>query len=194
MLVGYEANNALRNASELGEFSRNLISMLADKHVHDYRALLFASRIKADYKGYYSSYTNVSTYLPTGSATLMPELWLRYRLNPWLKAEKVKVFHGLNEELPFHISRDIKTIITCFGTESHHVTSLPDMLFWRSRMRYAYSASDVVVAVSDEVREQLVRMGVDEQKIVVIGVPGRPFEVTDEMADQYYELYASLKK
>ena len=96
MLVGYEANNALRNSHEIGEFCRELISRLATGRVNSFRALLFSKRIKNAYKGYYSSYTNISTYVPTGSSKLMPSLWMRYSLNPWLKAEKVKIFHGLN--------------------------------------------------------------------------------------------------
>ena len=59
-------------------------------------------------------------------------------------------------------------------------------------MRYAFRASDVIVAVSEEVRRQLVEAGVSEQKIVVIGVPGNPYCMTDEMMAQYYSLYCTL--
>ncbi len=191
MLVGYEANNALRNSHELGEFARNLIERLATGRVNSYRALLFATRIKKDYLGYFSSYSNVGTFVPFGISRLMPELWMRYRLNPWLKLEKVKIFHGLNEELPYHIDRDIKTIITCYGVGEHHRTSLMDSIAWKKRMEYAYSAANVIVAVSPEVKQQLIEKGVTPEKIVVIG--GKtPYELTDRMVEQYFELYCTL--
>lgn len=193
MLVGYEANNALRNSHEIGEFCRELISRLATGRVNTFRALLFSKRIKNAYKGYYSSYTNISTYVPTGSSKLMPSLWMRYALNPWLKAEKVKIFHGLNEELPYGISRDIKTVITCYGLDDHQRTSASDGLMWKRRMKYSFGAADIIVAVNNETRQQLIDFGVNADKIVVIGAPsGNPFEITDKIVEQYFQLYQRL--
>ena len=193
MLVGYEANNALRNSHEIGEFGRDLISRLATGRVKSFRALLFSKRVKSAYKGYFSSYSNVSTYVPSGSSKLMPSLWMRYSLNPWLKTEKVKIFHGLNEELPYGIGRDIKTVITCYGIESHQRSSASDGLLWKRRMRYSFGAADVVVAVSEAVKQQLVDAEVPADKIVVIGAPdGTPFTLTDKMVEQYFQLYQHL--
>ncbi|MBR4229897.1 MAG: glycosyltransferase [Bacteroidales bacterium] len=193
MLVGYEANNALRNSHEIGEFCRELISRLATGRVNSFRALLFSKRIKNAYKGYYSSYTNISTYVPTGSSKLMPSLWMRYSLNPWLKAEKVKIFHGLNEELPYGISRDIKTIITCYGVESHQRTSASDGLMWKRRMKYSFGAADIIVAANNDIRQHLIDFGVNADKIVVIGAEsGNPYELTDKMVEQYFQLYQRL--
>jgi hypothetical protein len=191
MLVGYDANNVFRNGGELGEWSRNLVEKLASLHVADYRALLFSTRMKNAYRTYYTSYANVSSYVPEGASKLFPATWMRYGLNAWLKEERVKVFHGLNEELPYGIGRSVKTIVTCFGLEDHHQTSMMDSLLWKRRMRYAWKASDVVVAVSEEVKKQLIDAEVTADKIVVIG--GRtPLELTDQMVQQYYELYKYL--
>lgn len=193
MLIGYEANNAMRNSGELGDYCRTLIERLSSRHIrNDYHALLFSTRIKSDYQDYFSGCSNVSTFLPVGSAKMLPEAWMRYRLNPWLVGEKVKLFHGLNEELPYHISRDIKTVITCYGEGTHNKNSMLDLFFWKTRMRYAINAADAIIAVSDEVREQLVAKGVNSEKIVVIGTPGRPMEVTDEVVDAHFRLYKSL--
>lgn len=193
MLVGYEANNAMRDSHELGDFCRDLIAGIADKHVGSFRALLFSTRTNADYRKYFSGNSNVSTYLPIGISKMLPEGWIRYRLNPMLKAEKVKLFHGLNDELPYGIGRDIKTVITCFGLDRHNRNSLVDALAWRFRMRYAFRASDAIVAVNNEVKQQLVDKGVNPDKIVVISSPsGNPYELTDGMIDQYFELYNKL--
>ena len=50
MLVGYDANNVMRNGDELGDWSRSLIDTLAKRHVNDFRALLFSTRIKSAYR------------------------------------------------------------------------------------------------------------------------------------------------
>lgn len=195
MLVGYEANNAMRNGGPRGDYSRDLISHVANMHVKDFRALLFSTHIKDDYRKYFSGDSNVSTYVPVGTSKLLPEAWMRYRLNPWLKTEKVKLFHGLNEELPYHIGREVKTVITCYGAKEHHRSSLMDTVLWRIRIRYAFSAADVVVAISDTVKQELLDFGVNEEKIVVISSgTDNPYEITDEVATRYYELYQTLVK
>lgn len=191
MLVGYDANNVFRNSGELGDWSRALVEGLASRHVSDYRALLFSTRIKSAFRTYFTSYANVSTFVPEGSSKLMPAAWMRYGLNQWLKGEKVQVFHGLNDELPYGIGRAVKTVVTCFGLDEHHQTSMMDSLLWKRRMQYAWRAADVVVAVSDEVKDALIDAGVDEKRVVVIGEKN-PYEVSDRVKNQYFELYDRL--
>ncbi|MBR1784690.1 MAG: glycosyltransferase [Bacteroidales bacterium] len=192
MLIGYDACNALRLDGPLGDYSRNLIASLADSHVKDFRAILFCTHINDNYSRHFSGYSNISTYLPAGGAKMMPEVWLRYHLNTVLRQEKVQLMHGLNEELPYHIGREVKTVVTCYGTGQHHNTSLPDSMLWRTRMKYAFSAADVVVAVSEAVRESLLANGVSEGKVVVIGDQADPMRVTPAVAEQYRSLYSRL--
>lgn len=191
MLVGYDANNVFRNGGELGDWSRGLVEKIASLHVTHYRALLFSTRIKEAWRTYFTSYANVSSFVPEGAMSMLPSAWMRYRINAFLRLERVKVYHGLNGELPYGIGSDVKTVVTCFGIDVHHKTSLVDSLVWKGRVRYAWRAADVVVAVSEEVKRALVDHGVDGQKIVVIG-GGSPYEVTDDMAEQYYTLYSKL--
>ena len=192
MLVGYEANNAMRNDRELGEYSRELISRLASRYIGSYRALLFSTRIKDASRKYYSGDSNVSTYVPVGNARMLPSAWIRYRLNMMLQGEKVKIFHGLNEELPYGIEDNIATVITCYNPGQHKCNSLLDTLLWRRRMKYSLERADAIVAVSEEVKSQLVDRGVDSEKIVVISGSNSPLEVTDEVVSKYFELYESL--
>ena len=191
MLVGYEANNALRNGKELGDYGRVLIERMSSRHMGEFRGLLFTKRVKKDYRSYFSGCSNVSTFVPTGMSRLLPSLWLRFSLNGWLRSEKVKVFHGLNAELPYGIGRDVKTLITYYGYGCHHRNSLMDLLMWKFRMRYSFRASDMIVAVSEEARRELLDMGVAASKVRVIA-GSEPYEMTDAMVDQYYSLYKEL--
>lgn len=190
MIVGYDANNAFRNRGELGDYARELIVKLATGRNKVFQALLFSTRIQNDFRTSFTSHSNVSTYVPVGLSKLLPAVWTRFRVNTFLREEKVKIFHGLNEELPYGITRDVKTIITCYGVKDHHNTSFMDSLAWRVRMRYAFRASDVIVAISDTVRQELVDYGVPAEKIHVIG--NGSLEVTDQIAQQYFELYQHL--
>ena len=148
--------------------------------------------MKEEYKSIYTSFANVSTFVPTGKSSLMPSTWMRFQLGRYLKDERVRVFHGLNEELPYGLGGKVKTVVTCFGMKEHYKTSLMDGLLWKRRMRYALKNADVVVAVSEEVKKELLAAGVKEEKVRVIGCPGNPYQVTEEMAQQYLEVYSKL--
>ena len=191
MIVGYDARNAFRNSTALGEYSRNLITAIASRHSVDFRALLFAPSMRGDYRTHFISYANVSTYRAVGINKHLPTFWHRFRLNAALMDNKVKVYHGLNEELPYGIGRDIKTIITCYGLESHRATSPIDSLMWRHRMHYAFRASNIIVAVSDAVRDELLAYGVRAEKIRVLPMsPDGKVDATT--ADAYFEIYQKL--
>lgn len=191
MLVAFDANNVFRNGGEMGEWARTLVERLASRGGASFRALLFATRMKEDYKSYYTSFANVSTFVPSGKSSLMPSTWMRFSLGPYLTGERVRVFHGLNEELPYGVVGKVKTVVTCFGMDEHYTTSMMDGLFWKKRMRYALETADAVVAVSEQVKAEIVAFGVNEEKVVVIGTDN-PFEVTDEMVEQYLSLYQRL--
>ena len=182
----------MRDSGELGDYSRDLISLLANKYIGSYRALMFSTRMNEDYRKYYSGYSNVSTCVPVGYGKTIPSAWIRYSINPLLKLEKVDIFHGLNEELPYNIDDDVKTVLTCYGPNTHHCNSLLDNLLWKHRMKYSFKRADIIVAVSEEVKQQIVATGIDEGKIVVIGHADNPMKMTEDLADQYFQLYNSL--
>lgn len=190
MIVGYDANNAFRNRGELGDYARELIIKLATGRNKVFKALLFSTCTRNDFRTSFVSYSNISSYVPVGLSRLLPSVWNRFRVNVFLREEKVKIYHGLNEELPYGITRDVKTIITCYGLKKHYTTSIIDSIMWHFRMRYAFRASDVIVAVSDAVRQELIDYGVPAEKIRVIG--NGSHEVTEEIAQQYFDLYQQL--
>ena len=191
MLVAFDANNVFRNSGEMGDWARTLVERMASMRGAGFRALLFATRMKADYKSIFTSFANVSTFVPTGKASLMPSTWMRFSLGPYLKDERVRVFHGLNEELPYGVADKVKTVVTCFGLQEHYTTSFMDNLFWKKRMQYALTKANIVVAVSEEVKAELLSAGVPAERVRVIGT-GNPYEVTEEMAAQYMGIYRSL--
>ena len=191
VLVAYDANNVFRNRGELGQYGRELISKMASRHASNYRALLFCTRIKSAFRRFFTSDANVSTISPNGWGRVFPSLWLRSKMGLFLRLEKVQLFHGLNDELPPDIRFDVRTVVTCFGLEGHHATSLGDRIAWRRRMQYALQTADVVVAVSEQVRRDIIATGINEAKVVVIG---NGTDVTDTMVEQYYTLYETLVK
>ena len=58
-------------------------------------------------------------------------------------------------------------------------------------MKYSFDSADAIVAVSPEVKQQLIDAGVNGDKVVVIG-GSNPYQITDRMVEQYWELYKHL--
>ncbi|MCR4659898.1 MAG: glycosyltransferase [Bacteroidales bacterium] len=192
MIVGYDARNIFRNSSRLGDYCRELVATIAQRHIgKGFQAMLYAPNMNGDYRTFFISNANVGTYKPKGKGMLASIVWHRFKLNPVLMDAKVKLYHGLNEELPYGIGRDIKTVITCYGLHAHKSTSFIDSIVWRHRMRYAFRASNIIVAVSDEVRDELVQAGVNEAKIRVIPMSADGTVGAAE-ADAYYAIYEQL--
>ena len=90
-----------------------------------------------------------------------------------LAKNNIAVYHGLSNELPFGIEKtSIKTVVTIhdliFLTHPHLYSLIDRRLF---RYKYLKSAqiADVVVAISEQTKRDLVEIGgIDEKKIEVV--------------------------
>ncbi|MCR5014720.1 MAG: glycosyltransferase [Bacteroidales bacterium] len=191
LMIAYDANNVLRDSGERGVYGRKLIAKMATRHVDVFQAMLFSLGVERTYRHYFTSFANVSTFLPRGLSRLLPQLWVRRKANRLLHFQHAMLFHGLNDELPYALKPNVRTVVTCHGLNNHQPTSYLDKLLWKHRVSYALRVADVVVAVNEEVRREIVASGVNEVKVVVIG---NSMEMTDLMAEQYFTLYQTLLK
>lgn len=171
MIIGFDAKRAFQNNTGLGNYSRMLICGLAQEH-QDVRAFLYAPKMAGDYKTYFSSYANISTHQPSGFDRYLPNSWRLFGISMHLTGDKVKVYHGLSHELPHAIPHNIKRVVT-----------MHDLIVWRYpqyykkfdcfvhrlKMKHSCKSADVVVAISEQTKRDLIdMMHVPEEKIRVI--------------------------
>jgi glycosyltransferase involved in cell wall biosynthesis len=113
-----------------------------------------------------------------------------------LKGDKVKIFHGLSHELPHGIPRSIKRVVTIHDLivwRFPQFYSVVDRCVHRSKIRHSCRIADVVVAVSEQTKKDLMRiMNIPEQKITVVyhGADESPYiPSADSPYDFEYILY-----
>ena len=171
MVIGFDAKRAFQNNTGLGNYSRMMVCGLAQEH-QDLRAFLYSPDMSGEYKQYFTGYANISTRQPTGIDRHVPNIWRRFGVTFHLKEDKVKIFHGLSHELPHGIPRSIKRVVTIHDLivwRYPQFYSLVDRNIHRSKIRHSCKIADVVVAVSEQTKRDLVELlHVPEDKIKVV--------------------------
>ena len=171
MVIGFDAKRAFQNNTGLGNYSRMMVCGLAQEH-QDLRAFLYSPDMSGEYKQYFTGYANISTRQPTGIDRHVPNIWRRFGVTFHLKEDKVKIFHGLSHELPHGIPRSIKRVVTIHDLivwRYPQFYSVVDRAIHRSKIRHSCKIADVVVAVSEQTKRDLVELlHVPEDKIKVV--------------------------
>ena len=171
MVIGFDAKRAFQNNTGLGNYSRMLVCGLAQEH-QDIRAFLYSPDMSGEYKSYFTGYANISTRQPTGIDRHIPNIWRRFGVTFHLKGDNVKIFHGLSHELPHGIPRSIKRVVTIHDLivwRYPQFYSFFDRVVHRAKIRHSCRISDVVVAISEQTKRDLMEfLQLPEDKIKVI--------------------------
>ena len=171
MIIGFDAKRAFQNRTGLGNYSRMLICGMAQKY-QNVRAFLYSPDMSGEYKGYFSGFANISTRQPSGVDRHFPNLWRRFGVTTHLKGDKIDIFHGLSHELPHGIPRSIKKVVTMHDLIVFRFPEFfkpADRVIHRLKMRHACRVADVVVAISEQTKCDLMEfLEVPEEKIRVV--------------------------
>ncbi|GEP88377.1 Glycosyltransferase involved in cell wall bisynthesis [Chitinophaga terrae (ex Kim and Jung 2007)] len=167
MKIGFDAKRAFQNNTGLGNYSRTLISSLAtDFPGEEY--LLFAPRQTNMYP------TNLPVILPGKKIhKWLKSIWRSRWIVEDLDRYQLDIFHGLSHELPFgiHTTR-VRSVVTMHDLifERYPQQYNPiDVLTYRRKARYACKYADLVVAISQQTKDDLVTYyQVPEEKIRVV--------------------------
>ena len=178
MRIGFEAKRATHNFRGLGSYSRGLIEGLLDYQsnaaelflytppISDSRGQKWLDEIKAK-----SSQFHLKTPTSLINQTFS-SLWRSFLIADDLEKEKLDIFHGLSHEIPYRLdSLPFKKVVTM-----HDLIYLryPEFFPWHDRLvysqkfSYACKHSDMVIAICQQTKEDLIHyLKVDEKKIVV---------------------------
>ena len=171
MIIGFDAKRAFQNYTGLGNYSRMLICGLAQQH-NNVHSFLYAPVMTGEYKSYFSSFANISTRQPSGIDKHFPNLWRSYGVSVHLKGDKIDIFHGLSHELPHGIPHSIKKVVTMHDLIVWRYPEYYkpfDRIVHRTKQRHACRIADVVIAISEQTKRDLVKfLKVPEAKIKVI--------------------------
>ncbi|MBW4890848.1 glycosyltransferase family 4 protein [Mucilaginibacter sp. HMF5004] len=171
MKIGYEAKRAFLNMTGLGNYSREVIRMMASNYP-DNEYLLYTPKVKTNNRlGFLSGFAQIKTILP--KSKLFTSWWRSRGVVADLKRDGVQVYHGLSHELPIGIHQ----------TRIRSVVTIHDLIFMRfpqyfgfvsrqiyySKIKYACTHTNSIIAISERTKTDIIELlGTDPAKIEVI--------------------------
>ncbi len=169
--IGFDAKRAFFNRSGLGNYSRSLLASLLKEHPEN-AYYLFSPKIKNRINIESDElFTLIEPELKIFK--LLGSLWRLKFMSAEIKHHKLDIFHGLSQELPFGVEK----------TGAKSVVTVHDLIFMRfpkfynwidskiyyQKLMHACRVSDLIVAVSQQTKDDLVRLlNVSPDKISVI--------------------------
>ncbi len=177
MRIGYDAKRANANNTGLGNYSRFVISALA-QYTNRHTYLLFVPKHKNnnEYDALLNSYPNCEERQPKGIWRNLSALWRTFAIGRDLIDEGVDIFHGLSNEIPVGLAkyrnRGLKSVVTIHDLIFHRVPSnyrAIDRWIYDIKFRYACRHADRIIAVSECTKRDIVELyGTDPNLIEVI--------------------------
>lgn len=171
MRIGFDAKRAFFNNTGLGNYSRNTLQQLF-QYFQQNEYFLYSPSTRLKIK--FPIPTNAKIKTPNNwLAKLLKSYWRSFLITQQIKQDKLNIFHGLSNELPFGITE----------TKTKAVVTIHDLIFKRypqwykpidvkvydRKFYYAAKYSDIIIAVSRKTAEDIEEFyNINSQKIRVI--------------------------
>jgi glycosyltransferase involved in cell wall biosynthesis len=172
MIIGYDAKRAFRNNSGLGNYSRMVIGGVCREGHGMVKSLLFTPTTKGRHTHYFDDIQEVEVRQPKGLWTMAGGLWRSVWSGLCARREGVDIYHGLSHELPLFLGNGVKKVVTMHDLIVRRYPKFfkpADRIIHRLKMRHACRVADMVIAISEQTKRDLVDlMHVPEEKIRVV--------------------------
>ena len=172
MNIGFDAKRAFCNYTGLGNYSRFVINALKDNFPNNNYNLYTPKIVKNTETELL--FNNTSIVSPKGiyQAKILSSYWRSFSLLNYVKEDKIDLFHGLSNELPFFKKSSIRKVVTIHDLiflRFPHLYSFPDRKIYEAKFKLACKQADKIVAISEQTKADIIDFfGIPEKKIEVI--------------------------
>jgi len=172
MILGFDAKRFFHNKTGLGNYSRDLIRILA--HYHPGNSYILYNpkpkkidRIPIDGKIIIERLPEIKKDRKLSS------LWRLFSIGSQIKKDQVEIYHGLSGEIPIGLNNlGIKTVVTIHDLifmRYPHLYSYFDRKIHYYKFKYAANKADLVIAISEQTKKDIVTyLKINPNKIKVI--------------------------
>jgi len=198
MRIGFDAKRAFANKTGLGNYSRFILNaLLTHEKEHEY----FAYTPKNNQNLFPGFPENLIQQPKSFLDKKLSAFWRYSTISSQLKNDDIRIFHGLSNEIPQGLSaKNIRSVVTIhdliFEKLPSHFKPI-DRLIYRHKFKSACERSDVVIAISEQTKRDIVDLyKVREDKIRVVYQDCNPVfkEKTDELKrTEILDLYGIQK-
>lgn len=173
MIVGFDAKRLYNNFTGLGNYSRFVVTALAEFYPDD-KYYLFTPKLKknGETKPFLEN-RRLETILPPPwiSFLKMGSYWRSFQAGNAAEREGVQIYHGLSHELP-HVPESVKTVVTV-----HDLIFLRypefynpiDVKIYTTKVNHACRTADRIIAISEQTANDIVEfLKIPRSKIDVV--------------------------
>lgn len=156
MLIGYDAKRILHNFTGLGNYSRFVISNMRqffpqNNYLLFSKKISFSDKLESEFKDELIYRTNKTD----------KKLWRSWRIIQDIEKENIDIYHGLSNELPFHINKttakSVVTIHDLIFLKYPRFYPLIDRTIYNLKAKYACRVADKIVAVSECTKRDIMK-------------------------------------
>jgi glycosyltransferase involved in cell wall biosynthesis len=171
MKIAFDAKRVYQNATGLGNYSRTLVSSLADFYP-DHRYYLCAPRLTSRFD--IAKFENIENITPKSfPAKKLPSVWRSNWVKKELREKNIDIYHGLSNEIPFGIhrtsTRSVVTIHDLIFERYPRQYNWIDVKIYRQKFEYACKNADHIIAISKQTKDDIVNFyKIPEGKISVV--------------------------
>lgn len=191
MILGFDAKRFFHNTTGLGNYSRDLIRILAQYYPENSYVLYNPkpkkiNRIPIDGK-------IIIEHLPERKKDKKwSSLWRLFFVSSQIKKDKVAIYHGLSGEIPVGLNKSsVKTVVTIHDLifmRYPNLYSFFDRKIHYYKFKYAARNADLVIAISEQTKKDIVSyLKIDPAKIKVIYQGCAPV-FKEEIPSEFLEL------
>lgn len=169
MKIGFDGKRMTQNFTGLGNYSRYVLKILTENHSENqYSAYaLKPFQLASDFQKFPAVQFNYP------QKQLFKSYWRSFSIIKDLKRDRIDLFHGLSNEIPFSLKKaGIPSIITVHDLiflRYPHYYSLIDRKIYEYKMRYAVNHASKIIAISESTKADLINyFDLDEDRIEVI--------------------------
>lgn len=169
MHIGFDAKRLFHNQTGLGNYSRDLVRILKEYEPENQYTLF---NPKAKHLDFYSDNALFSIHTPMGIWKKIHPIWRSYRIAKEKAIKDLDIYHGLSGELPHYLPQKLKKIVSIHDLIFERYPKLYgrwDRYMHRKKFQYAADHADVVVAISEQTKKDIIQfLNIPETKIQVI--------------------------
>jgi glycosyltransferase involved in cell wall biosynthesis len=170
MNIGFDAKRALFNRSGLGNYSRSTIGLLSRFYPSNNYYIFSAKDSREIFQP--SGNQHIVETDP-GLYSSFPSLWRSWGIHRQVKNQKLDIFHGLSNELPWSIKKTgVKSVVTIHDLiflKYPEYYPFVDRHIYLQKFRHACRVSDKIIATSNATKADIITFfGTDPQKIEVV--------------------------
>lgn len=167
MRIGYDAKRLFHNSSGLGNYSRDLVRILASTFAKNEYYLYNPKKARLNR---WNPKRNTFEKHPKGIWRNLHALWRQGPVIHQLKKDNVDLYHGLSGELPKGLK--IPSVVTVHDLIFYRYPKLYnpfDVFIHKRKVNHAVRTATKIVAISEQTKTDLIKFtGVSNSKIEVI--------------------------